>query len=80
MIKIFINQSAIETAIARKNLSRKELANHMGVSRYYLGRIINGKIKPSCGMRQRLLEYFKEHTFDDLFTIEELKNDQRTGK
>lgn len=80
MIKIIINQSALETAIARKNLSRKELAHNMGVSSYYLSRIINGKIKPSCGMRQRLLEYFKEHTFDDLFTIEEPKNGQRTGK
>jgi predicted transcriptional regulator len=80
MIKIFINRSVLEIAIARKNLSRKELASHLGVSRFYLGRIINGQIKPSASMRQRLLEYFKEYTFDDLFTIEEVKNGQRTGE
>lgn len=70
MIKVALNQPALEIAIARKNLSRKLLANELGVSRYYLGRILNGQIEPSAAIRQRLLDYFKDCTFDDLFIIE----------
>jgi transcriptional regulator with XRE-family HTH domain len=77
LIKIIINETALETAIARTNLSHKQLALHMGISRCYLSRILNGKEEPSSGMRQRLLDYFKDCTFDDLFIIEENKNGQR---
>ena len=80
MIKIIINESTLEAAIARTNLSRKQLAIDLGVSRSYLSRILNGKDEPSSGVRQRFLEYFKEYTFDDLFTIQETQNGQRTGK
>ena len=80
MIKILINEPNLETAIARTNLSRKQLAIHMGVSRSNLSRILNGKQEPSSGIRQRLLDYFKEYTFDDLFIIEENKNGRRTGE
>jgi transcriptional regulator with XRE-family HTH domain len=80
MIKIIINESTLEAAIARTNLSRKQLAIDLGVSRSYLSRILNGKDEPSSGVRQRFLEYFKEYTFDDLFTIQENQNGQRTGK
>jgi transcriptional regulator with XRE-family HTH domain len=78
MVKVAINQPAVEVAIARRNLSRKALAYEMGVSRYYLGRILNGKIEPSAAIRQRLLDYFKDYTFDDLFILEGNGGDGRT--
>ena len=55
MIKIIINESTLEAAIARTNLSRKQLAIDLGVSRSYLSRILNGKDEPSSGVRQRFL-------------------------
>ena len=79
MIKVAINQPAVEVAIARRNLSRKMLAYELGVSRYYLGRILSGKIEPSPAIRQRLLDYFKDHTFDDLFILERNGSDGRSN-
>lgn len=70
MIRVALNQPAIEVAIARRNLSRKALAYELGVSRFYLGRVLNGRIEPSAAIRQRLLDYFKDCKFDDLFIIE----------
>jgi len=79
MVKIVLNQSALEKAIARRNLSRKMLAQHLGVSRSYLSRITRGKLDPSASMRQLFLSYFKDCTFDDLFIIRESGNGDGNG-
>ncbi|MBM3299321.1 MAG: helix-turn-helix transcriptional regulator [Deltaproteobacteria bacterium] len=71
MIKVVLNRNCLEKAVTRRNLSRKGLAHELGVSRCYLSRVIWGKAEPSAAIRQRLLDYFKDCTFDDLFTIEE---------
>jgi len=71
LLKVTLNRTYIEKAITRRNLSRKGLAYELGVSRCYLSRIICGKVEPSAAIRQRLLDYLKDCTFDDLFTIEE---------
>jgi transcriptional regulator with XRE-family HTH domain len=71
MIKVVLNRNSIEKAITRRNLSRKGFAYELGISRCYLSRIISGKVEPSAAMRQRLLDYLRDCTFDDLFTIEE---------
>jgi len=71
MIKVILNRNSIEKAITRRNLSRKGFAYELGISRCYLSRIISGKVEPSAAMRQRLLDYLRDCTFDDLFTIEE---------
>lgn len=71
MLKVVLNKNHIELAITRRNLSRKLFANELGVSRCYLSRIISGKIEPSAAIRQRLLDYLRDYTFDDLFTITE---------
>ena len=68
---MILNRNYIERAITRRNLSRKGFAYELGVSRCYLSRIICGKVEPSAAIRQRLLDYLKDCTFDDLFTIEE---------
>lgn len=71
MIKVILNRKNLEIAAIRRNLSRKGLALELAVSRSYLSRIIWGKEEPSAAIRQRLLEYFKDYTFDDLFSIVE---------
>ncbi len=70
MVKVIVNRQALETAIARHNLSGKELAYQLKVSRTHLYRVRRGKNEPSTALRQRLLDFFKEYTFDDLFIIE----------
>ena len=71
MLKVVLNRNNIEKAITRRNLSRKGFAYELGVSRCYLSRIICGRVEPSAAIRQRLLDYLQDFTFDDLFTIEE---------
>lgn len=79
MLKVVLNRNNFEKVITRRNLSRKGLAHELGVSRCYLSRIVCGKIEPSAAIRQRLLDYLRDCTFDDLFTIEEDGHDG-TGK
>jgi transcriptional regulator with XRE-family HTH domain len=74
MLKVVLNRNYFERAITRRNLSRKGLAHELGISRCYLSRIVCGKIEPSAAIRQRLLDYFRDCSFDDLFSIEENGN------
>jgi putative transcriptional regulator len=71
MVRVSLKRQAFEVAITRKNLSQKGLAHELKVSRSYLSQIISGKQEPSAMMRQKLLDYFKPCSFDDLFIIEE---------
>lgn len=77
MLKVILNRNYLERAVTRRNLSRRGLASELGVSRCYLSRVICGRIEPSAAIRQRLLDFFKDCTFDDLFTIEEDGHDGR---
>jgi transcriptional regulator with XRE-family HTH domain len=70
MVKVGIRREAFDIAITRRNLSQKRLAERLLISRSYLSEIIRGKRRPSAAMRERLLAYFQEYTFDDLFIIE----------
>ena len=68
--KVTLNRQKLEAGIIRHNLSHKELAKELGVSRAYLASIICGARAPSGAMRNRFLKYFTEYTFDDLFILE----------
>jgi putative transcriptional regulator len=70
MVRVILKRQAFEVAITRKNLSQKGLSQELKVSRSYLSQIISGKQEPSAMMRQKLLDYFKDCSFDDLFAIE----------
>lgn len=78
MLKVVLNKKTLQIALLRRNLTRKALAREMAVSRGYMSRIISGKKEPSAAIRQRLMDYLKDYTFDDLFTIEE-DQDHRAG-
>jgi transcriptional regulator with XRE-family HTH domain len=71
MLKVNLNREAFEIAITRRNLSQKGLAERLHISRSYLSEIVTGKRAASPYMRQRLLDYFRDCTFDDLFAIKE---------
>jgi transcriptional regulator with XRE-family HTH domain len=76
-LKVTLNRQALEAAIARQNLSWKELAYELGISSNYLSLVICGSKKPSAAMRRRFLKFFREYTFDQLFTLEEDRNADR---
>jgi putative transcriptional regulator len=77
MLKVNLKRDAFEIAITRRNLSQKGLAEKLHISRSYLSEIVTGKRPASPYMRQRLLDYFIDYTFDDLFAIEENGNGNR---
>jgi len=74
MVVVKLNRSAFRLALARENLSQRELAQKIGFSRCHISHIVNGRREPSPSMRRRILEHLKDYTFDDLFTIEGSKN------
>ncbi len=78
MIRVKVNRNAFETALSRKNLSQRDLAEMIGFSRAHLSHIINGRREPSPMMRRVILQHLPEYTFDDLFIIEENSGDHQS--
>ncbi len=75
MVRVSLKRQVFDIAITRRNLSQKDLARELGISRALLSQVVGGKKEPSAMMRKRFLEYFQEYSFDDLFIIEEGGND-----
>ena len=71
MVRVKLNQTAIEVAMSRQNLSQRDMAEKIGFSRSHVSHIINGRREPSPGLRRLILEQFQGYTFDDLFIIED---------
>ena len=78
MVRVKVNRDAFETALSRRNLYQRDLAEMIGFSRAHLSHIINGRRKASPMMRRAILQQLPEYTFDDLFTIEENGGDQQS--
>lgn len=70
MIRVTLKREVFELALTRRNLSQKKLAVKIGISRSYLCEIVGGKRPASAYVRELLLGYFKDYTFDDFFRIE----------
>ena len=77
MLRVNLDREAFEVALTRHNLSQKRLAEKLHISRSYLSQIVTGKRPASAYMRERLLGYFKDRTFDDLFVLEGNGSDRR---
>ena len=75
IIRVKLNQVAVLRAIARRNMSQNMLAIRAGSSSGYISQIMCGTRNPSPRMRERLQNVLAPLTFDDLFIIEEDRND-----
>lgn len=78
MPKVRLHRSAIQMAMVRRNMSQNMLAMRMGISSGYISQLMCGTRYASPGVRQKILEIFTPLTFDDLFTIEEGGNGDRS--
>ena len=78
MPKVCLNRSTIQMAMVRRNMSQNMLAMRMGISSGYISQLMCGTRHASPELRQKLLEMFTPLTFDDLFTIEEGGNGDRS--
>lgn len=73
-IIVKVNTLQVEKEIARRNLSKNMLAIKTGISSSYISQIIGGTRYPSPRIREKLQQALQPLTFDDIFTIEEVKN------
>jgi transcriptional regulator with XRE-family HTH domain len=75
MIKVRLNQAAVLSAIAKRNMSQNMLAIRAGTSSAYISQVLRGVRYPSPAMRRKLQDALAPLTFDEIFVIEEGKTD-----
>lgn len=73
-IIVKVNTLQVEKEIARRNLSKNMLAIKAGISSSYISQIISGTRYPSPRIREKLQQALQPLTFDEIFTIVEVKN------
>lgn len=68
-VKIFLKVEFVEARLARKNWTRKMLAQRMQMSETYLWQVMNRQRYVSPAVRDKFQEVFKSANWDDLFEI-----------
>ena len=71
MIKVKLNRTAIQVAMAKRNMSQNMLAIKVGISSGYISQLMSEARYASPKVRQTILETFSPLTFDDIFIIQE---------
>ncbi len=76
-IRVKMNRKAVLKALAKRNMSLHRLSIKAGISYSYASNIICGCRFPSPEVRERLLKALEPLTFDDIFIIEEVEENDR---
>ena len=66
-----LKNDVVRKLLARKNLSQNWLAQRLNTTSGYMSQMMQGIRNPSPEMRQKIMDVFKDHNFDDLFIIKE---------
>jgi transcriptional regulator with XRE-family HTH domain len=69
MIRVRVNQDAVQIAMAKRNMSQNMLAIRAGISSGYISQLMCGTRYPSPKVRQKILDVLGMD-FDDVFIIE----------
>ncbi len=77
VIRVRMNRKAVLKALAKRNMSLHRLAIKAGISYSYISNIVCGSRFPSPDVRERLQKALEPLTFDDIFLIEELEENDR---
>ena len=86
-MRVLIKEKSLEKAILRRNLTYKDIAKKLKISRVYLSNIKNEAIpdfRPSPALRERIMTRL-DVTFDDIFKIQsgeasKSETNKKTGK
>ena len=78
MVKVRLNRDFIDILLARRNMSQNSLARMLGLSTGYIAQLMNGDRYPSPRLRQRILEILNPLSFDDLFIVEHVHEEDPT--
>ncbi len=71
MLKVKLKNDFIKKELAKRNKSQNWLANHLRISSGYMSQLLNGVKHPSPELRQKIQNYFKDQSFEDLFSFTE---------
>jgi len=74
MLKAKLKAPVVRRFLARKNRSQNWLARKMEISSGYLSQMLNGTRNPSPRVRERIMDVFEAHDFDDLFIVGGVRN------
>ena len=69
MIKVRVNQDAVQIAMAKRNMSQNMLAIRAGISSGYISQLMCGTRYPSPRVRQKILDVLGLD-FDEVLIIE----------
>ena len=79
MVKVRLNRDFVDILLARRNMSQNSLARMLGLSTGYMAQLMNGDRYPSPRLRQRILEILNPLSFDDLFIVEHVHEEDSTA-
>jgi transcriptional regulator with XRE-family HTH domain len=81
MIRVKVNKVIVAKELARRNLSLNMLAIKAGLSSGYMSQLMKENRYPSPQTREKLEKALHPLTFDDIFIIEELgqNNSQKSS-
>jgi transcriptional regulator with XRE-family HTH domain len=69
MQKVKLKGKEIRRILAKKNLSQGWLAKRLEITSGYMAQLLNGDKCPSPETRSKIQNYFKEMTFEQLFSF-----------
>lgn len=72
-MRVYLKRGSLEKILIRKNKSQNWFAHRIEVSSGYMSQLMDGSRCPSPKVRERIMNNFPEHGFDDLFRIKETK-------
>lgn len=67
MVRVKLRGAELRRIMVRRNLSQNNLAKRLEISSGYMAQLLNGERCPSPVTRQKLQDYFKDCSFDELF-------------
>lgn len=70
-MRVFINREFIVQVMCKRNMTNRVLSERIGVNEEYLSRLMNQRRAVSARMREKLIQAFRPHRWDDLFRIDE---------
>ena len=79
MVRVRLNRDFVDILLARRNMSQNSLARMLGLSTGYMAQLMNGDRYPSPRLRQRILEILNPLSFDDLFIVEHVHEEDSTA-
>lgn len=70
IMRVYLKAPAVESALARRNLTKTAFARLCGLNRTHLSDLLAGRTRPGPQTRRRLLEVLSGE-FDDYFETDE---------